>query len=299
MSDVIYLPDHLKGDAKPTLDVDRTGGGARVRVTHNPLDRVHAEPTPPPAWRRRLEALWPRSEQQQWMILRMFPERIVRDGTEFRIVSGSGRWALYTMTPAALIADPTKLEQLRGAPWWELPKEEQFGRQQMVSAYQWEMFRQHQCWARPYWCIQGDQGGTPMQYSLREAAILRANGLPQDVPDPGTLPFAPFDERVVTAVMARDRFRTMGSALDRLIDPQKAAEDMRAEEAEAEIVFRTEFVKFFKARMEPNAEFIAQHLGKSENAADFRPATASEASAADQWEDQYIATGTVPVALPE
>jgi hypothetical protein len=75
--------------------------------------------------------------------------------------------------------------------------------------------------------------------------------------------------------------------------------DIKAEEAEAETVFRTEFVKWFKARMEPNAEFIGTHLRKSENGGDFRPATPAEANAADQWEDAYIATGRVPAVRPE
>jgi hypothetical protein len=138
-----------------------------------------------------------------------------------------------------------------------------------------------------------------MAYTMRETAILRAHNLPTDVPDPGSLPFAPFDERAVRALLARDKFRQLGGALDRLADPNKAVADIKAEEAEAETVFRTEFVKWFKARMEPNAEFIGTHLRKSENGGDFRPATPAEANAADQWEDAYIATGRVPAVRPE
>lgn len=279
----IWLPDRKR---KTLVTPD---GSVAVRVKKNPLDRIHSEPTPPPAWRRRLEQVWPHSEKTQWFNFRMFP--VERPRTD--------RWALYAMTPAALIADQTKIAQLSGTPWWEMPHGQQYGRMTMVSAYQWEMWRQYKCWARPYWCLQGEDGGTPMQYSLRESAILRAAGLPLSVPEPGDEPFAPFDERTMSALVARDRFRQLGSALDRLSDPTRAEADMKAEEAEAEMLFRTEFVKYFKARMEPNAEFIASHSRKSENQSEFKPATKGEIDAADQWEDHYIATGFVPVAKPD
>jgi hypothetical protein len=225
----------------------------------------------------------------------MFPEAISKKTGE--PISGSARWVLYTMTPAALITDVTRLQMLDELPWWELPKDKQFGRMMMVTAYQYHIWRKFRALARPYWCLQGSHGGTPMQYTMRETALLRAHQLPTDVPNPGDLKFAPFDERSVTALMARDRFRTMGGAMDRLTDLDKARADVKREEDEAEIVFRTEFVKWFKATMEPNADFIASHSNKSENVTDFKPATKAEMNAADQWEDQYIATGRVPAAL--
>jgi hypothetical protein len=296
----IYLPDQFTGKAaKPSVV---KGPDGKVRFKKNPLDRVHAERKAPKAWMQRLQQVWPKSDKTQWFQFRLFPEQVVRTGSgpsDFHVKAGSARWVLYTMTPAHLISDPTKIQQLAGTPWWELPTGEQWARQQMVSAYQWEMWRQHQCWARPYWCLQGDAGGTPMQYTMREKAVLKAHNLPTDVPDPGELPWADFDERVMAQLIARDKFRTLGHALDRLTDPAKAVADVKAEEADAEVVFRTEFVKWFKQRMEPNAEFLARHLSKSENQLDFRPATRSESNAADQWEDQYIATGTVPAANPE
>lgn len=291
------MPKPLWMPANALTNPNGAGIGSSVRVKQSPLDKIRAELRPPPAYTRRLREHWPISDQQQWLHLRMFPESI--DKKSGQVISGSARWVIYTMTPPALIADVTRLAMLDERPWWELPADQQWGRMMSVTTYQYAMWKEYRCLARPYWCIQGDEGGTPMQYSVREQAILRANALPTDVPNPGDLPFAPFDERVVRALLERDKFRQMGGALDRLRDPQKAAADVKREEDEAEIVFRTHFVKWFKARMEPNAEFIGRHLNKSENQADFRPATAAEANAADQWEDQYIATGTVPFAPPE
>lgn len=261
------------------------GGGPHL------LDRVHAEPTPPPHWVRRLREFSPISDTVQWLNFRMFP-----------VQQGIGRhdvWVLYTMTPASLITDQTKLKQLQDRPWWELPKDEQYGRMVTCSAYQWEMYRQFQCLARPYWCLQGVKGGTPMQYTPYEAALLRARGLPTDVPEPGTLAFAPFDERVMTAIAVRDRMRTLGDRFSRLADPVQAVKDVKAEDEAAEKTYRTEFVKWFEERMAPNGDYIAWHSNKSENVADFRPATKGEADAASRWQEHYIEFGTVPHASPD
>lgn len=284
--------------SRPTLvQPDGSGVASSVQVKTSPLQRIWTELRPPRDWVRKLRTYWPVSDSQQWLHLRMFPESISKQTGE--PISGSARWVLYTMTPPSLIFDQTRLAMMDEPPWWELPKDKQFGRMMMVTTYQYAMWKEFRCLARPYWCLQGSEGGTPMQYSAREAAILRGNGLSTDVPNPGDLPFAPLDERVIRALQERDKFRQLGGALDRLRDHAKAAADVKAEENEAEVLFRTTFVKWFKERMEPNAEFIGTHLRKSENQADFRPATTAEANAADQWEDQYIATGTVPFAPPE
>jgi hypothetical protein len=293
MADPLWVPEHQI----VTPDGSAVASAPTPRVKASPLDKIKAEPQAPPAWRRRLRELWPVSDQTQWLHFRMFPESL--DKKTGTVMSGSARWVLYTMTPPALIADPTRIQMLDERPWWELPEDRQWGRMMHVTTYQYAMWREYRCLARPYWCLQGTEGGTPMQYTPREVAILRAHNLPTDVPNPGSEPFAPFDERAVAALVARDKFRQLGGALDRLADPGKAIADIKAEEAEAELTFRTEFVKWFKARMEPNAEFLTRHMNKSETAADFRPATRAELNAADQWEDQYIATGTVPAALPE
>ncbi|MFA6167808.1 MAG: hypothetical protein WC700_14400 [Gemmatimonadaceae bacterium] len=292
MADPLWVPEHQI--------VDPSGSAvASPRVKASPLDKVKAEPRAPKEWVRRLRELWPVSDQMQWLQPRMFPESI--DKASGYPIRGSARWVIYTMTPAALVqeADPTWVEMLDENPWWLMSPEKQFGRMMHVTTYQYAMWREYRCLARPYWCVQGDEGGTPMKYSLREKAVLKAENLPTDVPNPGDLPFATLDERVIRVLAERDKFRQLGGALDRLRNKDKAVADIKAEEAEAETVFRTEFVKWFKARMEPNAEFIGTHLRKSENGGDFRPATAAEANAADQWEDHYIATGRVPAVLPE
>lgn len=282
---------------------DRFAGRRAARKTglngsRDVLDRIHAEPSFPPAWTRRLRAISPVSETAQWLHPRMFPVEVgAVDAVSGRTVGPV--WVLYTMTPAALITDQSKLAQLAGTPWWDLPKEQQYGRMLTTSSYQWEMFRQYQCWARPYWAIQGERGGTPMSYSPWEAAMLKAHGLPTDVPNPGSLPFAPFDERVVEAIQARDRMRLMGSRFAHMADPSAAAADVQAEDDAAEKAGRAEFVKWFAERMAPNGEFIEWHTKKAGQEQDFRPATKAEDKAAAIWADHYIETGQVPAPESE
>lgn len=261
------------------------------------LDRVHAEPSPPPAWRRLLAEHFPIRENAQWLNFRMYPVQDAIDPvTRTKLVPV---WVLYTMTPAHLITDASKLAQLQDKPWWELPKDQQYGRRMVCSSYQWEMFRQFQCWARPYWCLQGTQGGTPMMYTPYEAALLRAHGLPRDVPNPGSLPYAEFDRRAVHAILSRDRMRQRGDQFSRLADPQKALADVIAEDEAAEMVYRDEFVKWHCERVAPNADFIEWHTKKAGQEADFKPATPAEEKAAAIWADHFREHGVVPAAMPE
>lgn len=54
------------------------------------------------------------------------------------------------------------------------------------------------------WVIQGAHGGHPFQLTDSEQALRRAQGLPADVPSVGDLPYAPFDQRVLTALERYD-----------------------------------------------------------------------------------------------
>lgn len=251
------------------------------------LDRIHAEPKPPPEWERALREFSPISEHQQWLHFRMWPTKDLKDA----------RWVLYAMTPVALITDQTKIAQLEGRPWWELPMEERAGRQAVCSSYQWEMYRQHKAWARPYWCVQGTKGGTPMQYTPYEAAILKAHGKTRDVPEVGSLPWADFDSRAVVAITGRDRMRKFGDRFNALLDRQKAAADVQAEDDAAERAYRAEFLKYFEEQMAPNGDYIAWHSNKSENQGDFRPATKAETEAASRWQEHFLEFGKIPSTL--
>ena len=194
--------------------------------------------------------------------------------------------------PVSLIPEGMRV-LLGGTPYWMMPKRFRAGRQMMVSAFQWEMYRVHQVWARPFWCMQGNDGGSPASYSELEEALLRAKGMDSETADPGTLPYAPFDQRSITAIRGRDRLWKQQQNLNRL----RASGDneaMKAESKAAEEAFRTEFWSWWSTQMQPQAEFWSWYSAKEEAQHVSRRQTMAEARAADAAEESYITTGIVP-----
>lgn len=60
---------------------------------------------------------------------------------------------------------------------------------------------------RRLWVIQGHNGGHPFQISMVEQKLRREQGLPEDVPSAGDLPFAEFDRRVLVGLERYDLWR--------------------------------------------------------------------------------------------
>ena len=245
-----------------------------------PLDRVRAEKLPPEAWEKELRAISPISTKFSHLRLRWHPANI---------------WVLYECVPAELIP-PSKLEQLTDRPYWELPPGQRLGRMVSVSAYQFWMYQQHKVWARPFWFIQGNNGGTPARLSDYEAAMAKAAGFPTDVPAPGELPYAPFDQRVVQQIVARDRLWKMGMSVEAL-QHSATSGALKAEEAEAERKFRKDFLSWWEGQMAAGSDFLAWYTSKTEADMTLRKATKAEVNAAAQLKDSYIETGVVPSAV--
>lgn len=264
----------------------RTRFHPAVKAQLSPLDRLFQEQAKhpvPPEWLAPLHAIAPKNDQVSWLT--------------FRWLSSAERFVIDECIPAAFI--PTeKREQLAGVPWWQLPKKAQEGRRRMVSAYQWWMYREHRVWARPFWCLQGIGGGTPARYSDIEQKLLKAMGQETDPPAPGSLPYAPFDERAITAVRARDALRRYNDSLARLRNSGNAAL-LKAEDEAAEEQFRRIFWDWWKETMQPQVDFLTWY-GKSDsrtagvNAGLMRPATEEETQIGHNLEETFITTGTVP-----
>lgn len=136
---------------------------------------------PDPSWVRRLREVSPKSDVHTWLYLRWFAE--------------AERWLLYEMVPSAYI-DQGFRSELEGAHPDSL---EDWAR--IVSAFQWQMYRQYRVHARPCWVIQGDRGGHKVAFDEADQELCRAQGLPPEPPAPGDLPYAPFDERVVRQIV--------------------------------------------------------------------------------------------------
>jgi hypothetical protein len=66
----------------------------------------------------------------------------------------------------------------------------------LITERAWHMFQETGAWGRPYWVIQGEQGGHKRWFTTVEKQLLRMANLPMDPPAPGDLPYAEWDERV-------------------------------------------------------------------------------------------------------
>jgi hypothetical protein len=271
----------------PESPATRESLGLKVVAKESPVDRVRAieraHPVPK-EWLYRLAVIAPPSLTAAWLA--------------FGWLEKVERWIIYECIPQGLIP-PGKREQLGGTPYWKMPETLRVGRQQMVSAFQWEMYRKHQVWARPFWCLQGQHGGTPARYSEMEEALLKATGQETSPPAPGALPYCGFDGLAEQQLRARDRITKAGGSLDRIKRSGSSAV-MLAETAEAERAFRETWYAWWKETMQPQVDFL-DWFGKSDtrtagvNAGLIRAATEEETLIGHNLEQIFVETGTVPI----
>jgi hypothetical protein len=231
----------------------------------------------PEGWERTLRTLSPIAERTSYL--------------HFRWREREGRWTLYELTPKALLT-PERVQQLT-VHWSDLPPSQQHARRRFVSEYQHYMFRTHGVEARLHWILQGEMGGTPAIYTRREEKLLDAVGAPSEPPEIDALEPCPFDLRAVNAIGARDRLLKVGGDLEALLktnDPKAVT----AEDAEADIQFRKDYLKWWFVQMIPNSEFMKSYLRTEEASRTMRKATKAEANAATEFADYFIEHGTVP-----
>lgn len=242
------------------------------------------------SWEVRDEWVKPVPESWEKRLREISPVLDRTSHLRFRWRQATEQWELYECTPAILLSDG-RVKQLTQH-WSELPKSQQGGRKLFVSEYQHYMFRTHRVEASRFWVLQGDHGGTPACYTEREERMLKAMNEPTEVPPPGLLPFAPFDERAVRAIQARDRLIKYDMNLDRMFKACDSEEQQReAEETEKD--FRRTFLKWWREEMAPMSEFMKWYLRTSESDQTLPKATPEMANAVTQWKDHYIETGAL------
>lgn len=243
----------------------------------------------PEEWERRLREFSPVSRVVPWLALHWYqPRRKIE-----------GRWMLSECVAEELIApkDRDILTVLQGPRPSSLPnKAPHFLRdlvEMSVNDFQWGMYRTHRVWARQLWILQGFQGGHATAYSPQEQDILRLFGHPTDPPEVGDLPHAPFDNRVIACMRARNRLTAMGNNLDTL-RKSGSREVMRAEDAESAKAFRRQYVQFLEEQQRDRVELVTWFTSKSDNRDSLPTATAEEIRAAAMAKDHYIETGELP-----
>lgn len=261
-----------------------------VQVHHSPYDlaKQMMAHKPPPAWERQLRAISPISERMSWLTFAW------KDSPD-KLDKNLGRWVLYECIPEALIKTDLHM-MLNDRPYWELPEGMRRGRAMFVSAYQWIMYREYRVYAQPFWVIQGEHGGTPVEYSAFEKKLLALKGLPTEPPPRGALPYAPWDRRAESAVMARNelaRYQGSVARLKQSMTMEGAAAITAAEEREV----RKRLVEYWNAQLDDESDYLTWYMRKSENQGEFRKQTAEEYLAMKKFEEQYIDTGDVG-ALP-
>lgn len=262
----------------------------RAVVKAHPLDHVRAclAHVPPPSWERDVRSISPISDAHSWLMLTWHEPHPERDPK----AKEKGRWVLYECVPESLIPTGKRL-LLAGKPYWEVGAGIAKGREQMVSAFQWEMFRRYRVEARPFWIIQGSDGGTPAVYSELEQRLFLAKGLPTSPPFVGALPFAPWDARAKRAVLKRDALTKVGGNIDRLRGNASDAA-VQAEFELAEQAYRAELLKWWDEQLQEQVELMAWLTTKTETDRLVRRTTKAESRAADTLEEQFVQHGIVP-----
>jgi hypothetical protein len=282
---VLRMPNALQRTLASALGAVRPPEiWAPPEIKETPLDHLHAIQNAHPVpheWEVSLREVSPISQTMSWLAFRW------ADGIPGEPIE---RWMLYECIPQM---SAEWRFYLGGTPWWELPTSQQPGRRQLVSTYQWAMYRKHRVWARPFWCLQGTDGGTPCAYSELEQKLLRLVEQPTDPPLYGSLPYAPWDARVEARVRERDALWKLGHAITRFTE-QGVAEHLKAMTAEAERQFRIKFLAWIAERFAPQVDFLDWYSRQSEADRTLRQATDAQVRAAEEHEERFVTRDEVP-----
>jgi hypothetical protein len=111
------------------------------------------------------------------------------------------------------------------------------GTTKVIDRQTWELHRDTGLYGTRWWTIQGHNGGHRYLWEPDELASVasRMRGGPPQTPEPGALPYAPFDARVIRQVLMERRAAQILDALNKAA----SADTLRAEEqAQAEQVAR-------------------------------------------------------------
>ncbi len=258
---------------------------ALAKSIGTPLDFARAlmAKRPPAEWEADLREISPVSAVHSYLIFAWKEPPLQPD---------LGRWCLYEAIPEAAIDIERRL-LLSDAPYWELPTQaEREARSSLVSAFQWEMYRVHRVDVRPFWCLQGTAGGTPLHYDSIEKRYRRMVRQSDTPPYVGAFPYAPWDARVKRAVLRRDRLMKMGRDVDALKASGTHAAVASVREAR-EREFRREFWDYMTEKLGPRAEELG-HFLKTGYTHHMRKQSKAEARAAEDARDVFIETGRIP-----
>jgi hypothetical protein len=233
-------------------------------------NRVYQRPVPP-EWDAALAEAYPRDrDMEAWPILVWEPgyDYVIEGNTVDEIVE---RWMLYNMIDIrcfdpndpvhgawnrGLLAElngppPESLRQTIPLPEAPIPNTVRIiSGTGVVNQRQWELYRQTGRYGVPIWCVQGDKGGTPMNYPPLFVARAKLKGLPLEPPLPGTLPYADFSALTLKAL---DQFVRIKERDLNIGENKKRTGILNQEEARA-------CVKLVDALLEENVAATADYV---------------------------------------
>ena len=186
-----------------------------------------------PAWQANVTRLWGGPNQHvSWLHLDWYDDE------------GVNRLVLWQVVPIEQCG-PFQRDILLGPP----PGKDRYGRQTgtPMVRIQWDLCQRLHGWASPYWIVQGERGGHKRRFDHVEQQTLRMAGLPTEPPVPGALSYAPFDQRVIDQVMARDRMLKYKHCLD---FAERRPEQIDAEDRATLEMMRAEHLKWLERQVD-------------------------------------------------
>lgn len=228
----------------------------------SPINTIHSH----------LRAYWYRSAQR-WVLYDVLPVELIIDDLD----TGSG----ITGKVFKEIANgprPSEREDFKDLEHWP------------VSDTQHEMFRVYKGYARPFWILQGENGGHQYRFSPQQAEALCRMGLPSDPPRVGDLAPCPFDNRAIAQLRHLNRLHQLEDSVDRLRQsgsPEAAA----AEHQRVEREIRESEMAFIEAQMRPVVDAAQSLRQRSEHADELIAFPAGMASKAKDAYEIYKETG--------
>lgn len=209
------------------------------------------------------------------------------------------RWVLYDVLPVELIADEmdtgsgidgATFKAIAYGPRPSERKDYEEHEHFPVSDTQHEMFRLYRGYARPFWVLQGENGGHQYRFSPQQAEMLLRMGLPSEPPRIGDLAPCPFDQRAITQLQHLNRLHQLEDSIDKLRasgSPEAAA----AEQAANEKTIRASEMAFVEAQMRPVVDMAMSLTQRSEHADQLVHVASGMASRANDAYEEYKDTG--------
>jgi hypothetical protein len=208
------------------------------------------------------------------------------------------RWVLYDVLPVDAIDDELDTGSgITGADLKALmagPRPSDRSDDVPISDTQHEMFRLWKGFARPYWVLQGENGGHQVHFSPDQSSALLRMGLPSEPPRIGDLPPCPYDNRARMQIRHLNRLHQFSDSIDQL-RKSGSPEAAKAERERIERMIRESEMAFIEAQMRPVVDMsmsLARGANtRSEHADELVQVESGMASRAKDAYDRYKETG--------